>query len=526
MSYILNRTNGDALVTVNDNTVNSEYALTFIGKNYVAYGEKVDENFLRLLENNANSSAPDGLGVTNKPVVGQTFYNTTNKTLNFCYAEAVGAVAAKFKKIAVSNSGGTQPDAAASTVGDIWWDSTNGVLKVYNGSAWGSVFTQTQADWAQSTTTAADYIKNKPSTFASSLTIQNAGNNLTTAPTQINFSGSGVTASLVSGGNILVNIPGSTGTALALKDEGSTLTANTTSINFVGAGVTATNSSTDVTVTIPGASAVTTLAQLTGDVAITGGNAPVNGQVLKYNSSTSKWSPAASSAASTTFTIASKDGSAKSLGVVLTPGTWQAILETKIISVNDFTHEFTVTQTATVGSVTLNTSVLTISLRGGQKNGIGGSGMDVGEFTITEQTAVTMTMAAIEGLQSLHVKSAGSTLTISKIESTDAGSLYSGTAPTFNLGVGVGQTWSNPTRSGGSTLYQNTTGAPIFVVITDTGFEDPGGNLQVSTDNSTWIVIGTAAAGVPGTTSTVGGIIPNNSYYRYTGYPDGWAELR
>jgi len=89
-------------------------------------------------------------------------------------------------------------------------------------------------------------------------------------------------------------------------------------------------------------------------------------------------------------------------------------------------------------------------------------------------------------------------------------------------GLGVGQTWSNPTRSGGSTSYQNTTGAPIFVVITDAG---PGGNLQVSTDNSTWIGIGPADS-TTGNASTVGGIIPNNSYYRYTGTHGGWAELR
>jgi len=44
------------------------------------------------------------------------------------------------------------------------------------------------------------------------------------------------------------------GTSIAVKDEGTQITSGVTSFNFVGAGVTATNSSNDVTVTIPGGS--------------------------------------------------------------------------------------------------------------------------------------------------------------------------------------------------------------------------------------------------------------------------------
>jgi hypothetical protein len=45
---------------------------------------------------------------------------------------------------------------------------------------------------------------------------------------------------------------GGGGSAIVVQDEGSTLTAGVTQINFVGSGVTATNSGSNVTVTIPG----------------------------------------------------------------------------------------------------------------------------------------------------------------------------------------------------------------------------------------------------------------------------------
>ena len=44
--------------TVADQSLNTETDVTFVGKNYAGYGPIIAENFLHLLENFANSTAP------------------------------------------------------------------------------------------------------------------------------------------------------------------------------------------------------------------------------------------------------------------------------------------------------------------------------------------------------------------------------------------------------------------------------------------------------------------------------------
>jgi hypothetical protein len=45
-------------LTVSDQTLNTQTSLTFVGKNYAGYAPVVANNFLHLLENFANNSAP------------------------------------------------------------------------------------------------------------------------------------------------------------------------------------------------------------------------------------------------------------------------------------------------------------------------------------------------------------------------------------------------------------------------------------------------------------------------------------
>ncbi len=67
--------------------------------------------------------------------------------------------------------------------------------------------------------------------------------------------------------NTNISFTTGSGTSIPVSDEGTQITAGVTSFNFVGAGVTATNSSNDVTVTIPGGSSgsgtVTSVSALT-----------------------------------------------------------------------------------------------------------------------------------------------------------------------------------------------------------------------------------------------------------------------
>jgi hypothetical protein len=90
------------------------------------------------------------------------------------------------------------------------------------------------------------------------------------------------------------------------------------------------------------------------------------------------------------------------------------------------------------------------------------------------------------------------------------------------VGVGQSQTWSNPSRAV-SVSYQNTTGIPIMVAIRGSN----GNTVQVSTDNSTWVTVGTlrSVSSVP--MIHISAIVPNTHYYRLNGGSfEEWAELR
>ena len=68
-------TSSKTAITVNDGTVDTSTSVNLIGKNYTNFGELLNENLLHLLENFANTNAP-----TN-PTEGQLWYDTTNSLL-------------------------------------------------------------------------------------------------------------------------------------------------------------------------------------------------------------------------------------------------------------------------------------------------------------------------------------------------------------------------------------------------------------------------------------------------------------
>ena len=122
MAYNITTTAGATLATVSDGTVNtSATSLTLIGKNYAGYGVFLNENYIKLLENFANTTEPS------TPLTGQLWYDNTNKVLKV-YDGTI------WKPISGSASSSTQPTTPVT--GDLWWDSTNTQLKVYNGSTW------------------------------------------------------------------------------------------------------------------------------------------------------------------------------------------------------------------------------------------------------------------------------------------------------------------------------------------------------------------------------------------------------
>ena len=107
--------------TVQDGVVNAQTDLSLIGKGYAGYGESIAENFLHLLENFSNGSAPS------KPIQGQLWWDSTNNKLKV------------YTGTAWQNSGGSAPYQATApsglAQGDLWIDSDTGQLFLYNGTS-------------------------------------------------------------------------------------------------------------------------------------------------------------------------------------------------------------------------------------------------------------------------------------------------------------------------------------------------------------------------------------------------------
>lgn len=112
-------------LTVADQTLNTQTSLTFVGKNYAGYAPVVANNFLHLLENFANNSAPAN------PIEGQLWYdNTSGVSLLKVFDGTIWTSAGSIKKA------GNAPLAANSNPGDLWVNTTTAQLYVFSGSNW------------------------------------------------------------------------------------------------------------------------------------------------------------------------------------------------------------------------------------------------------------------------------------------------------------------------------------------------------------------------------------------------------
>ena len=69
MAYTINKTDGTVLTTIADGTLDATLDISLFGKNYAGFGELLNENQVKLLENFADTTA----NTPTKAVEGQLF---------------------------------------------------------------------------------------------------------------------------------------------------------------------------------------------------------------------------------------------------------------------------------------------------------------------------------------------------------------------------------------------------------------------------------------------------------------------
>ena len=119
MAYIVNKTNGEILTTLIDGQVDTTTDLTLIGKNYTGFGEQLNENFVRLLENFSGPGEPP------RPILGQLWYDTVDGRM-----KVYGTTGWKA-------AGGPIVQSVSPlnfTTGDLWIDDNENQLYFFDGS--------------------------------------------------------------------------------------------------------------------------------------------------------------------------------------------------------------------------------------------------------------------------------------------------------------------------------------------------------------------------------------------------------
>ena len=122
MAYKINNTFGTQIISLADGTLDTATTdLALFGKGYAGFGEKLNENLVKLLENFNNTLAP-----SNK-IQGQIWFDQTNKQINVY-------TGSKWKPVGSTTNSGTSPTNAVQ--GDMWFDTNNTQLYVHTGTAW------------------------------------------------------------------------------------------------------------------------------------------------------------------------------------------------------------------------------------------------------------------------------------------------------------------------------------------------------------------------------------------------------
>jgi hypothetical protein len=146
VSYKLNKTDGSLLVDLVDGSLDTTSTdISLIGKNYSGFGESINENFIKILENFANTSAPS------LPLKGQLWFDSTESRLKVYdgtnFRTSGGPI--------VQNS---QPGVGV-VAGDLWINNATKQLHFYDGTNFnlaGPIYTSDQGKSGFETLTILD----------------------------------------------------------------------------------------------------------------------------------------------------------------------------------------------------------------------------------------------------------------------------------------------------------------------------------------------------------------------------------
>jgi hypothetical protein len=129
MSYVINKTTGEIIVTILDGTADGPTVnpglnstdIDLFGKNYQVFGERLNENFIRLLQNFSSTTQPA------KPLQGELWYDLNTNLLKIY----TGTSFIPVSPVVVANSA-----PATTVIGAQWWDQANRQGYTWNGTSW------------------------------------------------------------------------------------------------------------------------------------------------------------------------------------------------------------------------------------------------------------------------------------------------------------------------------------------------------------------------------------------------------
>jgi hypothetical protein len=119
MTYQLNKTDGSILTELVDGQIDRESTnLVLVGRNFTGFGEFINENFIKLLENFANTAPPSN------PLTGQTWWDVREQRLKVYDGTVWKASGGPF----------VQPNRPQMVAGDLWIDNLNNQVYAFDGT--------------------------------------------------------------------------------------------------------------------------------------------------------------------------------------------------------------------------------------------------------------------------------------------------------------------------------------------------------------------------------------------------------